>query len=169
VTHDPRLRAQLQRHEGLRRRPYRCTAGHWTIGIGWNIDAHPLPPDIAARVAVGEALTDAEVDRLYTVSVQRICEELPRAWRPFTDLDDVRQRALVDMAFMGVPRVLGFRRMLHELATAITAVSGEDAITHYERAALEALNSKWARVDVQPARSRWVAHQLRTGQDPTEE
>lgn len=153
------LRRQLTRHEGLRRRPYRCPAGHLTIGIGWNIDAHPLPPDIAARVAYGEALTDAEVDRLFDISVQRVLDELPCAWAPFIRLDSVRQRALVDMAFnMGVPRLLGFRQMLHALA-----------VGDVDTAAREALDSKWARHDVQLSRSHTVAHQLQTGIDLEED
>jgi len=33
-----RIKAQLVRHEGLRLKPYRCTAGRLTIGIGRNLD-----------------------------------------------------------------------------------------------------------------------------------
>lgn len=33
-----RIKAQLVRHEGLRLKPYRCTAGKLTIGIGRNLD-----------------------------------------------------------------------------------------------------------------------------------
>jgi lysozyme len=33
-----RIKAQLVRHEGLRIKPYRCTAGKLTIGIGRNLD-----------------------------------------------------------------------------------------------------------------------------------
>lgn len=32
-----RIKEQLVRHEGLRLRPYRCTAGKLTIGIGRNL------------------------------------------------------------------------------------------------------------------------------------
>ncbi len=32
-----RIKAQLVRHEGLRLKPYRCTAGKLTIGIGRNL------------------------------------------------------------------------------------------------------------------------------------
>jgi hypothetical protein len=32
-----RIKAQLIRHEGLRLKPYRCTAGKLTIGIGRNL------------------------------------------------------------------------------------------------------------------------------------
>jgi lysozyme len=33
-----RIQEQLVRHEGLRLKPYRCTAGKLTIGIGRNLD-----------------------------------------------------------------------------------------------------------------------------------
>ena len=33
-----RIKAQLVRHEGLRLKPYRCSAGRLTIGIGRNLD-----------------------------------------------------------------------------------------------------------------------------------
>jgi lysozyme len=33
-----RIKAQLVRHEGLRLKPYRCTAGKLTIGIGRNLE-----------------------------------------------------------------------------------------------------------------------------------
>ena len=33
-----RMKEQLLRHEGLRLKPYRCTAGKLTIGIGRNLE-----------------------------------------------------------------------------------------------------------------------------------
>lgn len=33
-----RIKAQLVRHEGLMLKPYRCTAGKLTIGVGRNLD-----------------------------------------------------------------------------------------------------------------------------------
>ena len=33
-----RIKAQLVKHEGFRLKPYRCTAGKLTIGIGRNLD-----------------------------------------------------------------------------------------------------------------------------------
>ncbi len=34
------LRQSIQDHEGFRDRPYRCPAGHWTVGWGHNLEAH---------------------------------------------------------------------------------------------------------------------------------
>ncbi len=33
-----RIKAQLIRHKGLKLKPYRCTAGKLTIGVGRNLD-----------------------------------------------------------------------------------------------------------------------------------
>jgi lysozyme len=33
-----RIKSQLVRHEGLRLKPYRCTAGKLTIGVGRSLD-----------------------------------------------------------------------------------------------------------------------------------
>ena len=33
------LRALLRHHEGLRLKPYADTTGHWTIGVGRNLEA----------------------------------------------------------------------------------------------------------------------------------
>ena len=52
-----RLKAMLRTDEGTRLRRYRCPAGHWTIGYGWNIDANPLPPEIAAYERVNGQIT----------------------------------------------------------------------------------------------------------------
>jgi len=51
------------------------------------------------------------------------------------DLDAVRQRVVIDMAFnIGVPRLTGFKKMW-------AAIHCGD----YEEAALEMMDSKWAR------------------------
>ena len=60
---------------------------------------------------------------------------------------------MIDMAFnMGEPRLRGFKKM-------IAALHAGD----FDRAALEALDSKWAREDVAPERSGEIAAMLRTG------
>jgi lysozyme len=131
------LRDQLTRHEGLRLKPYRCTAGKLTIGVGRNIEDRGISPDEAAIL----------LDNDISDSIRALSRALP--W--FDALDAVRQRALVDMSFMGVGKLLEFRRML-------AALGRQD----YATAAKEALDSKWAQ-DVGPARSRAVARMLETG------
>ena len=36
----------IKKHEGERLKPYKCTAGKWTVGVGFNFDDNKLPEDI---------------------------------------------------------------------------------------------------------------------------
>ena len=40
-----RLRETLTRHEGFRDKPYKCSMGYWTIGIGRNLETVGLSLD----------------------------------------------------------------------------------------------------------------------------
>lgn len=86
---------ELTLHEGLRLKPYRCTAGKLTIGIGRNLD------DVGITRAEAHALCDNDVTRC--------CAELDAHhpwWRKMTD---ARQRALVNLCFnLGITRLNRF-------------------------------------------------------------
>jgi len=115
-----RLRTQLVQHEGLRLKPYTDTVGKLTIGVGRNL------------TDVG--ITDDEAALLLDNDITRVWQELTHAVGCFSSLDEVRQHVLLDMAFnLGVPRLLKFEKML-------AAVEGH----HFDVAADEMLNSKWA-------------------------
>lgn len=84
-----KLKAELERDEGRRLHAYRDSRGFYTIGVGHLIGAIPRILD----------LTDDECDALYFFDV-RTAESLARSCVPAFDiLGDVRQRALVNMAF----------------------------------------------------------------------
>lgn len=112
------LEDMLIRHEGLKLKPYRCTAGKLTIGIGRNLDE------------VG--ITDAEARMMLSYDIEsRRSELLKFSW--FRNLDPVRQDAIIDMSFMGVARLLEFKKMIRYLEK-----------KEYIGAANEMLASKWA-------------------------
>lgn len=114
------LKSDLIRDEGLRLKPYRDTVGKMTIGVGRNLD--------------DMGLTAIEADYLLENDIGRALDELRRTFAWFDGLDAPQQRALANMAFnMGLPRLLGFRRMLEALKTG-----------NYKQAALEARDSRWA-------------------------
>lgn len=115
-----KLIAELKRDEGVRNKPYRDTVGKLTIGVGRNLD------DVG--------LKEEEIDLLLKNDINDIVRQLSYSlpW-VFTTLTDTRQRAVVNMAFMGVQKLLGFKRML-------TALQNGD----YSTAAGEALTSQWA-------------------------
>lgn len=126
------LAHELQQVEGLKLTLYRCTAGKLSIGIGRNLEDRGISEDEARLMFRNDvAIIERELDR-----------NIPW-WR---GLSDGRQRALINMAFMGVPRLMGFRNML-------SALQAGD----WDRAAAEARDSKWAS-DVQPARVQMVCN-----------
>jgi len=114
------LRKDLELDEGFRDRVYQCSAGANTIGYGWNMDALPLS-EAAASFILGE----------HIMKTAEECSKLP--W--FTRLSHSRQNIIINMVFnMGMGRFLGFKRMIQALKD-----------SRFNDAALEMLDSKWAR------------------------
>lgn len=131
------LIAELTRDEGLRFKPYKCTAGKLTIGIGRNLD------DVGISEEEAYFLCGNDID----AAADDLDQNVP--W--FRQLSDTRQRALVNMCFnLGWPRLSGFRNML------VALKEGD-----YDRAASEALDSRWARQV--GARSERIAEMYRNG------
>lgn len=122
--------------EGKRLKPYRCTAGKLSIGYGRNLD------DVG--------ITDEEAEYLLMHDIERAekdTEKLPC----YKKLNQTRKDVLIEMVFnMGLPRVLGFKKML-------AALDAGD----YSEAANQALDSKWAR-DV-GERAKRLAYFMRVG------
>ena len=115
-----KLTEMLVDHEGMRRKPYRCTAGKLTIGVGRNLDDRGISPDEAMYMLAND-IRDSR-------------RELSAAFPWFDKLDDVRQAVLIDMCVnLGLSRLQGFRNTL--------ALIG---VGKYEAAAQEMLDSKWA-------------------------
>ncbi|MFA6633644.1 MAG: hypothetical protein WCU90_15180, partial [Kiritimatiellia bacterium] len=109
-----RIKEQLVRHEGLRLKPYRCTVGKLTIGIGRNLDD--------CRIAHSEA---------YIMLINDImnCEKQLQAKIPdiYNGLDEVRKSVLLNMCisipqsrfaplrepcYLGINGLLGFKNTL---------------------------------------------------------
>lgn len=115
------LVADLVRDEDLRLKPYPCPAGKLTIGVGRNLD------DVGITRPEALFLLDNDIAR---------CEaELKGATAWWKSLKNpARQRAILNMYFnLGFSRFMGFQHM---------RVAIEEA--DWERAAAEALDSKWA-------------------------
>ena len=135
----------LKRHEGEvvtngRHLIYKCSAGHWTIGIGRNVDLNG-----------GLGLSDDEVDYLLENDIMRVIKELSSEYPWFNDLDDVRKDAMIDISFnLGATRFRGFKN-------ALSAMESAD----YTLAAKQFLDSKWSR-DVK-GRSHELASMIETG------
>ena len=127
---------QLIEHEGKKYKPYRCTAGKLTIGVGRNLE------DVG--------LSDDEIEYILKNDIKRTITELSKySW--YDDLSQTRQDALIDMHFnLGQTRFSKFRNM-------ISALDNRD----YQKVALEMLDSKWAQQVGQ--RAKTLSEMMRNG------
>ena len=129
---------QLKRHEGLKLKPYKCTADKLTIGVGRNLE------DVGISEEEAEMLLQNDIQRA-TVQIQR---EFP--WT--TELDEVRFAALINFTFnVGIGTVGKFVNAMALLRDG-----------SYDMAADEFLNSRWAKQVGQRAVD--VTEQIRTGE-----
>ncbi|MCK9335564.1 MAG: lysozyme [Candidatus Cloacimonetes bacterium] len=131
-----RIKAQLVRHEGLRIKPYRCTAGKLTIGIGRNLEDCGISQSEAYVMLINDIMN---------------CEKQLQAKIPdiYNGLDEVRKSVLLNMrisipqsrfaplrepCYLGINGLLGFKNTL-------AFVKAGD----WERAANNMLVSRWAK------------------------
>lgn len=112
---------QLLVDEGLRLKPYRCTAGRLSIGVGRNLE--------------DRGVSEAEALLLLDNDIKDFWEQL-RGRLPWLEKAPERvQEAVVNMAFnLGVNGLLGFKETLALMQT-----------EKYDEAARAMLASKWAR------------------------
>ena len=95
-----RIKSQLVRHEVLRLKPYRCTAGKLTIGVGRNLD------DCGISQKEAYVLLDNDIRNCE----QQLLDEIPLIYNA---LDEVRQSVLLNMCFnLGLKGLLGFNNAL---------------------------------------------------------
>lgn len=134
-----KLTAQLIKHEGLKLKPYMDTVGKVTIGVGHNLTDVGLTQDQALYILSGDI----------SQVVQFLTSNCP--W--FISLDDVRQRAITDLAFDVRDKLLQFTHM-------VAAIEAKD----WPTASAELLNSTFAKETGQRAHD--LAQMLQTGQDP---
>ena len=138
----PALKRQIRLHEGERLKVYKCTAGKLTIGVGRNLEDRGITPEESSYLLENDL-------RTFQVELLR---KLP--W--VADLDDVRQRVLIDMAFnLGIAGLLTFKNTL-------AAIKRGD----YEKGARGMLDSKWA--SQVGKRAERLSTMMLTGKDPRE-
>jgi len=127
------LREMLKRHEGLRLKKYRCSAGKWTIGYGWNMTAHPLPSDIAACLNLTGEITEDMAEWLLNISIEMATRQCWDIFPGFSGFSERRQMALIDFVFnVGAGKAITFKK-------AMQAIKAGD----WDKAADEFQDSKW--------------------------
>lgn len=130
----------IRQHEGLRLKPYRCTAGKLTIGYGHNLDDN--------------GISERQADDLLLNDLVDVEEELLCNLKRFEELDEIRQAVLLDMSFnLGWPRLSGFKKTLAYME------AGD-----YKNAAHEMLDSQWARQVGE--RANRLSRMMETGEWP---
>lgn len=140
------IKDQLVRDEGVRLEKYLDSRGFWTIGVGHNLDANPLPFDISNGITFAQAtqILDDDIARV----TSKLFADLP--W--LQNLDIVRQGVFLNMSFnMGVGGILEFH---HDLA--------DTEAGNYIQAAADMKASAWY-VQV-GARAQRLCQQMITGQ-----
>jgi len=136
-----RLKSQLTRDEGIRESVYQDSEGYYTVGIGRMLDARR-----------GGKLSRDEIELLLDNDIDRVTYRLGREYSWFSDLSDVRQEAMINMAFnLGLQGFGKFRNM-------IAAIERTDWID----AAREILDSRYARQVGD--RAIRISEAMRTGQ-----
>ncbi len=137
-----RLFTQLRLHEGVEHKPYKCTAGYLTIGVGRNIEER--------------GLSDDEIDYILNNDVNIATDELVASFDWYADLDPIRQRVVIDMVFnLGMPRFKQFKNM-------IAAIEAGD----WMEASNQMMDSRWAeQVGLRASR---LAEMMETGEDSSD-
>lgn len=110
----------IKKHEGLRLKPYRCTANKLTIGYGRNLD--------------DRGITEEEADRLLHNDILLCSIQLDRDLPWWKHHPENVQIVIMDMCYnLGINGLLEFKRTL-----------GYIRDQKYSVAAVEMLKSKWA-------------------------
>jgi len=131
------INKMLEKHEGLKLHPYKCTAGKLTIGFGRNLE------DKGISLQEARAMLDNDI-AYFELKLSE------KEW--FKKADRVRKDVLIDMAYnLGFKGLISFHNM-------IGALSSKD----YHRAAREMLDSKWAKQV--KGRAITLAEMMRTGE-----
>ena len=116
-----KLIEELKRDEGVELRPYKCSAGFLTLGVGRNIEERGITMD--------------ESDYLLANDITICEEEATRVFKWYNTLSDVRQRVILNMIFnLGLTKLLNFKKFL-------AAMEAED----WEEAGKQMLDSRWAK------------------------
>jgi len=116
-----KLIEELKRDEGVELRPYKCSAGFLTLGVGRNIEERGITMD--------------ESDYLLANDITICEEEATRVFKWYDTLSDVRQRVILNMIFnLGLTKLLNFKKFL-------AAMEAED----WEEAGKQMLDSRWAK------------------------
>jgi len=149
---------QIAHHEGVVLKVYKDSLGIDTIGIGRNLEHRGIEDLELAHIEktmseiYENGITEQDAYFLAHRDIEIVEKELLASRPVVEELDNIRQRVLVDMAFnMGIPRLNRFYRMW-------SAINELD----FKSAAIEMLDSLWARQV--KSRSDTLAYAMKHGE-----
>lgn len=132
-----KLVTQLKRHEGMKLKPYLCTAKKLTIGIGRNLE------DVG--------ISEDEAETLLRHDIMEATNQLLNAFPWMSKFSDARIAAMINFTFnVGIGTVKSFKNTLEYLKH-----------EEWAAAADEMLDSKWA--EQVGNRAVEITEQIRTG------
>ena len=130
----------IEQDEGRRDTVYIDTEGHQTIGLGFCLDRMPMPREVA-DFWCNLILTQRHKQILIATHFGTV----------FKNLNPARQCAILNMSYqLGISGLFKFKNMWDALA-----------VSDYQKASLEAMDSVWATQTKN--RARRIAEVLRTG------
>jgi lysozyme len=145
IVNRERMAEQLILHEGIKLAPYLCTAKKLTIGVGYNVSARgwgELEQTIGRkinrktpRITREEALMQLHAD------IENYEAALVSKWPFYKNLDEVRQRVVLDLAFNMGYALLDFVNT----RAAIEKAAASQLRSDWIRAKSILLANKWAR------------------------
>jgi len=139
-------------HEGMSLKPYYCTTGKLTIGVGRNLEDNPLSPE--EKKAIGnymEGISKNGAMMLLRHDIKNCVGQLRHYVKDFDKLDVERQYALLDMCFqLGIKGLRKFKAMLKDFENG-----------NFDMAAFECLHSQYAKQT--PNRAKRIAYLIKFG------
>ena len=111
---------KIKQHEGLKLKPYNCSAGVLTIGYGHNLE---------------NGITKKQAELLFEVDFENCIADVDKVFGEDVDIFSEVYGVLLDLMFnLGYERFCGFKKF-------IAAIKCKD----YHKAADELVDSKWYR------------------------
>ena len=112
------LRNRLVLEEGLRLKPYRCTSGKLTIGVGRNLE--------------DKGITEQEAMIMLDADIQYFQFQLATKIKGWKDIHITARLVLIDMAFnMGVAGLLKFKNKIVDTKVGVMISGGNIDLTYF--------------------------------------
>lgn len=123
----------IKREEGFRDRIYQCTAGVDTIGYGFNVN-YLEEDELALNNGVVEPMSREVADKILELKLEKLKEEVYRAFPWIKNHPKIVQDALIEMAYqLGITKMKGFSQTLRYIE-----------VEDYSSAVRNLKNSRWA-------------------------